>query len=104
MGKGGTAYKVRGEIFEWRGPAPFYFLRISKEISDEIKSQSKGLSYGWGVIPAYGKVGKTDFETALFPKDGAYLIPLKDSLRQKEGLEPGDIATVFLNVGKRLKS
>lgn len=95
------AYKVTGEIFEWRGPAPFYFLRINQEISDEIKSQSKGLSYGWGVIPAYGKVGKTEFETALFPKEGRYLIPLKDAIRQKEDLESGDMITVILKLGRR---
>lgn len=95
------AYKVTGEIFEWRGPAPFYFLRINQEISDEIKSQSKGLSYGWGVIPAYGKVGKTEFETALFPKEGRYLIPLKDAIRQKEDLESGDMITVLLKLGRQ---
>lgn len=98
------SYNVTGEIFEWRGPAPFYFVRVDQATSDDIKTFAKHITYGWGVLPAYGKVGKTEFETALFPKDGAYLVPIKDALRKGENLEIGDTIKIQLNLGKRPKS
>ena len=94
-------FLIRGELFEWRGPAPFHFVRIGAKVSAEIKSQAQMLSYGWGVIPVHGRVGKTEFETALFPKDGLYLIPIKDSVRKTEEIEIGDSVSIHLNLGKR---
>ena len=93
-------FKIRGDIFEWRGPSPFHFVRISTKVGAIIKSQATLLSYGWGVIPVHGRVGKTEFSTALFPKDGSYLIPIKDALRRDEDLEIGDTVTIHLNLGK----
>ena len=48
------------------------------------------LTYGWGVIPARVVVGDTEWTTSLFPKDGRYLVPLKDRIRKAEGIELGD--------------
>ena len=30
------------------------------------------LTYGWGCIPVQATIGDTDFDTALFPKDGGF--------------------------------
>ncbi|HCK65553.1 MAG TPA: DUF1905 domain-containing protein, partial [Anaerolineae bacterium] len=54
------------------------------------------VTYGWGVIPVTVRIGKTEFTTSLFPKDGLYLVPLKVVVRKKENLEEGD--TVKLNL------
>ena len=34
-----------------------------------------------------------------FPKDGGYVVPVKDVVRNGEGLEVGDVVTVRLTVG-----
>jgi hypothetical protein len=34
------------------------------------------------------------FTTSLFPKDGAYLLPLKDAVRRKAALTAGDSIVV----------
>ena len=39
-------------------------------------------TYGWGVIPVVARIGDVEFETSLFPKDGGYLLPLKDARPQ----------------------
>lgn len=91
-------FKFEGTIFEWRGPAPFYFVRVPQNYSDEIKAVSSLITYGWGVIPATAKVGETEFKTALFPKDGKYLVPLKVALRKAENLDEGDVIKVELRV------
>jgi hypothetical protein len=36
------------------------------------------------------RIGDTDFTTSLFPKDGGYLLPIKDAVRKAEGLALGD--------------
>ena len=36
--------------------------------------------------------------TSLFPKDGGYVVPLKDAVRRPEGLAVGDVVRVRLTV------
>lgn len=83
-------FKFKNRIIYWKGPAPFYFLPIPKTESADIKSISNQITYGWGVIPAIAKVGDTEFKTALFPKDGLYLLPLKVAVRKEEYLDKDD--------------
>ena len=82
-------FTFTAEMIEWRGPAPFSYLPIPKDICEEIKAAAKLLSYGWGVIPVTATIGKTTFTTSLFPKDGIYLLPLKKAVRLPEKLEMG---------------
>jgi hypothetical protein len=48
------------------------------------------VTYGWGVIPVLAKVGKTQWKTSLFPKDGRYLVPIKLVVQRAENLKEGD--------------
>ena len=96
-------FQVTGKVFEWRGPSPFYFVEINSMTSVEIQSESKEFSYGWGVIPVTAKIGSTDFTTAIIPKDGKYLFPLKDSVRSKEKLEMDSKVLINFNLGKSKK-
>jgi hypothetical protein len=56
------------------------------------------VSYGWGVIPVRVRIGRTEWTTSLFPKDGRYLVPIKDVVRRVEGLSEGDVATLELTI------
>ena len=87
-----------GKIIHWRGPAPFYFIPIPEEESSEIKAISNLITYGWGVIPVQVRIGKTEFKTSLFPKDGLYLVPIKVIVRKAEKLEEGDDVSVQLEL------
>lgn len=87
-----------GRIWYWRGPSPFFFVTVPAEASQQIKAVAALVSYGWGVIPVTVQVGRTRWQTSLFPKDGAYLVPLKDKVRQAEGLAVDDTITVQLAV------
>jgi hypothetical protein len=51
------------------------------------------------MIPATIRIGTTEWTTSLFPKDGRYLVPVKDRVRRAEDLEDGDSVTVRLAVG-----
>jgi Domain of unknown function (DUF1905) len=43
-------------------------------------------------------VGGTEFTTSLFPKDGGYLVPLKDAVRRAEGISEGDVVALRLTL------
>lgn len=88
-----------GEMIEWRGPAPFHFIAVPSTTCAEIKDAAKLLSYGWGVVPAKVTIGITEFSTSLFPRQGGYLIPIKDAVRQTEGLQLGQRTAVGLSLG-----
>jgi hypothetical protein len=92
-------FEFAGELIEWRGPAPFYYVAIPAEVCAEIKEAAKVLSYGWGVVPVRATIGATDYTTSLFPKAGAYLLPVKNAVRLPEKLELGQLVEVELTLG-----
>ena len=87
-----------GNIIHWRGPAPWYFVPIPQNQSEEIRDISDLVTYGWGVIPVGVQIGDTEWTTSLFPKDGVYLVPIKASIRKAEKLEQGDMVTIQLQI------
>jgi hypothetical protein len=86
------------KIWQWRGPAPFYFVTVPEEDSLELRAVSGAVTYGWGMIPVRARVGDTAWKTALFPKDGRYLVPLKAAVRKAEGLHEDRDVHVVLEV------
>jgi hypothetical protein len=89
-----------GPVVEWRGPAPYFFVSIPEEASADIKDAARGVEY-WGQVPVTVRIGDTEFTTALFPKDGRYLLPLKDAVRIPAGIDVDQVVTVALAVGRR---
>lgn len=87
-----------GEVIEWRGPAPFYYVVIPEDESDAIASVATAFTYGWGVIPVRAAVAGTTFTTSLFPRNGGYLLPLKDAVRRPAGIDVGDRVEVELSL------
>ena len=87
-----------GEMWFWKGPAPWYFVTVPDEQCAALEAASASVTYGWGMIPVTVHVGKTTWTTALWPKDGRYIVPLKTWVRRAEELDLGDIVTVRLTV------
>jgi len=91
--------EFKGKIFFWRGPAPYLFVTIPATRAQEIKAVSRLVTYGWGVIPVHVRIGKTEWKTSLFPKDGSYLVPIRMSVQKAEKLKEGDEVSIRLEVG-----
>ncbi|GAA0586867.1 DUF1905 domain-containing protein [Kribbella sandramycini] len=87
-----------GEIWYWRGPAPYYFVTVPDEESAYLEAESAFVSYGWGMIPVTAQINDTAWETSLFPKDGAYIVPLKTAVRRAQNLDDGDTPTLHLRI------
>ena len=84
------------EVFEWRGPAPYYFLRVPADGSRRLRALIRSVSYGWGMIPVTARIGEVEWTTSLWPKDGRYLLPLKDAARVPLGAVVGDVLTAVV--------
>lgn len=91
-------FEFTGEMWPWRGPAPYHFVTVPDEVSSELRGLAPLISYGWGVIPVTVRIGDTEFSTSLFPKDGGYAVPIKDAVRFAEDLTDGDEVDVELTV------
>ncbi len=91
--------EFEGKIFYWRGPAPFLFVAVPEELSREIKAISASVTYGWGVIPVHVQIGKTEWKTSLFPKNGRYLVPIKVLVQKAENLKVDDNVVIRLEIG-----
>ncbi|MEW1959666.1 DUF1905 domain-containing protein [Kineococcus sp. NPDC059986] len=90
--------RFSGELWYWRGPAPFHFVTVPPEQSDDIAAVAGDVSYGWGCIPVTARTGATDWTTSLFPRDGGYVLPVKKAVRDAEGLELGDVVAVRMTL------
>jgi hypothetical protein len=88
-------------IIHWRGPAPFFYAPVPADAAEEIRRASKLVSYGWGVIPVEAVIAGVTFTTSLFPKDGTYLVPLKDAVRKATGITVDDTIHIELTLQPR---
>lgn len=93
-------FEFEGVLVEWRGPAPYHFVDVPAEVSVDIKAAAQGLEY-WGQVPVVAQIDGVDFTTGLFPRDGRYLLPVKDAVRKPLGLQLGEVLRVELSVGRR---
>ena len=53
-------FEFTGRVFQWRGPAPYYYVSLPDEDSADLKEASAMLTYGWGVIPVVVTIGDTE--------------------------------------------
>ena len=85
------------EVWEWRGPSPYYFVTVPEDESQALHDVAH-VSYGWGMIPVTARIGRTRWTTSLWPKDGGYVVPVKTDVRRREKLELGDTVRIRLTI------
>ena len=92
--------RFRGELWYWRGPAPFHFVTVPDDESAAIAAIAPRVTYGWGMIPVTVTIGGTQTTTSLWPKDGGYIVPVKKQVQEAEDLDIGDTVEVHLRVAE----
>jgi hypothetical protein len=86
------------EVWYWRGPSPYHFVTVPEDECHLLAEVAPAVSYGWGMIPVVARTGGTRWTTSLFPKDGGYIVPIKDAVRKTESIDVGDVVTIELTV------
>lgn len=89
------SFTLNAKVWCWPGDAPWHFVNIDKNISEKIRS-----IYTKGFVRVRAKVGKTSWETSLFPHklSGAYLLSIKASVRKKESIFDDDIIKLSFEI------
>lgn len=87
-----------GPVIEWRGPAPYYFVTVPQDQAEMIQDVAAAVTYGWGMIPVTVTIGDTEWYTALWPRQGQYVVPLKDWVRKDELIGLDDVVSVRLSI------
>lgn len=79
-------YSVKSEVVLYPGMSGWHFAYVDKKKSKEIREKYATLKKGWGSIPVTVTLGKTTWNTSIFPdkKSETYLLPLKAEVRKKE--------------------
>jgi len=83
----------------WPGTA--LFVPVPAELCDEVRDIARDVTYGWGMVPVVVRIGGSQWETSLWPKDGGYLVPVRAWVRRVESLEQGVTVSVGLDVASR---
>ena len=86
------------------GAGAWYFVTLPSDSAAEIAYFSKALNggkrTGWGSVRVTVQVGKTVWQTSLFPdsKNKSYLLPLKAAVRKAENVVEGKTIKVQVSV------
>ncbi len=79
----------------YAGKGAWYFVTLPQDSAAEITYFSKvlngGKRLGWGSVRVTVQVGKTVWQTSLFPdnKNKSYILPLKAAVRKAENIIEG---------------
>ena len=105
---GGGRWSFSGPLWLWRGKSKdgtptstaWHFVTIDGDVADAIRAASPGRSAAWGSVYVQVAVGKTRWQTSVFPsKDvSGYLLPIKAGVRKAERLVAGDRVTLTITV------
>jgi uncharacterized protein DUF1905 len=90
------------ELWRWeaRRSESWTFVSLPVEASEEIEDLAGEARRGFGSLRVQAKIGATTWRTSLFPDGsrGSYALPIKRPVRQAEGIEAGDTATVTVEL------
>lgn len=81
------SFIVHAPCFIWQGKAAWHFLRVPKEIGDQIKSFALPTK-GFRSVPVKAVINGVEWTTSIFPeKEGSYLLPIKKSVRKDAAIK-----------------
>jgi hypothetical protein len=89
-----------GEIFRWDARTDsWYFTALPVDLSEQIREIPRP-ARGFGSVRVLAQVGRSRWRTSIFPDSshGAYVLPLKKSVRDAESLVDGGPISVRLDV------
>ncbi len=93
-------YQFSASVWVYPGVAAWHFLSVPKKESAGIKQAFHEKKRGWGSLPVAVTIGKTTWNTSIFPdtKSGTYLLPLKAAVRKREHIFAKEELRVSLKI------
>ncbi|MCE2846985.1 MAG: DUF1905 domain-containing protein [Sphingobacteriales bacterium] len=87
--EGKIRYAFSATVWQHAATGGWYFVSLPTAMSAEIRQHLKWQEEGWGRIKAEAKIGKSQWQTAIWfdTKHQTYLLPLKAEIRKKESVK-----------------
>lgn len=96
-------FRFTSELWQWESRSDsWFFVTMPPEHADELR-QLPQEPRGFGSVRVLATIGGTTWATSVFPdakRSGSYVLPVKKSVRVAEGLGPGDVVEVDVEVGR----
>ncbi len=93
------------ELWEWKSNGEkrggsWHFVTLPQDISKDIKIFTRHRKTGFGSVRVKAVCGRTEWLTSIFPskEQDAYILPIKKSVREAEGLSKGASADFEISV------
>lgn len=93
-------YALQAKVWLYKGSGAWHFITIPKELSEKIQKKYKAKTRGWGSLRVQVSLGKSVWDTSIFPdkKSGTYLLPLKAIIRKKEEILEGETVSFSITL------
>lgn len=90
-----SSFSFTAKIWKWPGDMGWYFVHVPRDYFEPIRAK-----YGKGMIKVSVTIGKTMWDTSLFPhlQSKGYLISVKAKVRKAEDLWEGDEVKVRVKI------
>jgi hypothetical protein len=92
-------FTIKNKMWLWpSAQAAWHFMYVDGKVKDNIRKIAK--PHHMGMVRVRAKLGETSWETSLFPhkKEDCFIMPIKKSVRQAEGVFDGDEVVVVLEL------
>ena len=95
-------WSFSAELWRWR-EGSWRFVTVPENVSDEVDEAVGDATGGFGSVRVEVRLGSSVWRTSLFPSSeaGAYVLPVKKSVRVAEGLEDDDLASITIRFVER---
>ncbi len=93
-------YSFSDQLDIYAGEGGWYFVRLPREMWDEIRALAAPLKRGFGSFKVSAKIGNTSWQTSIFPdtKSKRYILFIKKSVRHAEHIEINDTVDASVEI------
>lgn len=88
-------FAFKAKLWKYPGMGGWHFVYVPEKESRILKALPRAKKAGFNSIKIRAKIGKTSWNTSLFPsKEGPYLLAVKADVRKKEDVSDGDTVRI----------
>jgi hypothetical protein len=92
-------YEFKSKVTLWAANPKFFLATVPSKYFTELKEISDATRRGWGAIRVNVWIGKTGWQTSIFPNGNkTFDLPLKAAVRKAEGIVEGSEVNVQLEL------
>ena len=94
-------YEFEAELWLWAARREEWtFVQLPDDVSADVREAAGDVRRGFGAVRVIVRIGTDTWRTSVFPDAGrgAYVLPVKRAIRERNALEPGDTARVWIEI------